>query len=110
MCYQAEKMLAEFGDKITAELRSRIETAFRDAREAVARKDAALAEQRADALGKLLKEAGTVIYAQKPGAGVYAETPAPGVHADAGGQSGEARPSGSGPRGKVVDAEYKETP
>jgi len=110
LCYQGEKMLAEFGDKITSELRGRIEAALREAKEAVAKKDAPLAEQRADALGKLLKEAGTVIYAQTPNAGVYAETQAPGVHADNGGQPGEARPSGSGPHGKVVDAEYKETP
>ncbi|HLF95511.1 MAG TPA: molecular chaperone DnaK [Methylococcaceae bacterium] len=109
MCYQAEKMLAEFGDRITAELRGRIEAALKQAREAVAKKDAALAEARAEALGKLLKEAGTVIYAQTPGAGVYAETPAPGVQPEMGRQPGEPRPSGSGPRGKVVDAEYRET-
>ena len=29
MCYQAEKMLADFGSKITAELRGRIEAALR---------------------------------------------------------------------------------
>jgi molecular chaperone DnaK len=98
LCYQGEKMLAEFGDRITPDLRARIEAALKQAREAVAKKDAALAEQRAEALGKLLKEAGTVIYAQTPGAGVYAETPAPGVQA-----------GGAGPRGKVVDAEYRET-
>ncbi|HEY6096311.1 MAG TPA: molecular chaperone DnaK [Gallionellaceae bacterium] len=109
MCYQAERMLADFGEKITAELRGRIEAALRETREAIVKKDAPLAEQRAEALGKLLKEAGTVIYAQTPGAGVYAETQAPGVQPNMGKPAGEARPSGSGPRGKVVDAEYKES-
>jgi molecular chaperone DnaK len=108
LCYQAERLLTEHADKIPGELRGRIEAALREAKDAVGEKDAPHAEQHADALGKLLKEAGTVIYAQTPGAGVYAETPAPGVPPDVGGQNREARPSGSGPRGRVVDAEYKE--
>ena len=102
-CYQAERMLADFSDKITAELKGRIEAALRETRSALAQRDAKLATERAEALQKLMKEAGAVIYAQTPGAGIYAETPAPGT------PSGEARPSGPGPRGRVVDAEYHET-
>ena len=102
-CYQAERMLADFSDKITAELKGRIEAALRETRGALAQRDAKLATERAEALQKLMKEAGAVIYAQTPGAGIYAETPAPGT------PSGEARPSGAGPRGRVVDAEYHET-
>ncbi len=102
-CYQAERMLADFSDKITAELKGRIEAALREARGALAQRDAKLATERSEALQKLMKEAGAVIYAQTPGAGIYAETPAPGT------PSGEGRPSGSGPRGRVVDAEYQET-
>ena len=101
-CYQAEKMLADFSDKITAELKGRIEQALRETRAALASRDAGLASRRADALQKLTKEAGAVIYSQKPGAGVYAQTPAPGVG------PAQPRPSGSGPSGRVVDAEYHE--
>src|SRR5512145_2415423 len=50
LCYEAEKMLAEFSDKLTAELRGRVEAALRDTREAVRKKDAAAAAERADAL------------------------------------------------------------
>ena len=103
LCYQAEKTLAEFGDKLTAELKGRIETARRETHEAVARKDAGLAKQKAEELRKHLQEAGVVIYAQTPGAGVYKETVVPPP-------TGEARPSGAGPRGRVVDAEYREKP
>ncbi len=106
VCYEAERMLAEFADKLTAELRGKIESTLREAREAVARRDAPVATERAESLKKVLKEAGTVIYAQTPGAGVYAQTPYPGPEPKPG--TGEARPSGSGPRGRVVDAEYKE--
>ena len=105
-CYQAERTLADFGDKLTAELKGRIEAALREVKEALTRRDAQLATERAEALQKVLKEAGAVIYAQQPGAGVYAQTPYPGQQAET---EGEAKPSGSGPRGRVVDAEYKET-
>jgi len=111
-CYEAEKMLANFGDKLTEELRKRIESSLRDTREALVKKDAGLATERAEALKKVLQEAGAVIYAQAPGApkaGPYAETPGPQAQPEVGAAGGEARPSGSGPRGRVVDAEYRET-
>jgi molecular chaperone DnaK len=90
MCYQAEKTVADFGDKLTDELKGRIEAARRETREAMAKKDAAAAKEKSDALGKLLKEAGAVIYAQQPDAGIYRETKIP-----------------SGAR--VVDADYRES-
>jgi molecular chaperone DnaK len=102
LCYEAEKMLAEFSDKLTAELRGRIEAAVRDAREAVRKKDAASAKERTEALRNLLKEAGVVIYAQSPEApkrGAYAETKWPGGEAEA----------GAGPGARVVDAEFRES-
>lgn len=110
-CYQAEKMLAEFGEKLTAELRGKIEAALRETREALAKKDVALATQRSEALQTLLQEAGVVIYSQTPSAGIYAQTPysGPTPPPNVGGPTDEARPSGSGARGRVVDAEYKET-
>ena len=112
-CYEAEKLLANFAEKMTEDLRKRIETALRETKEALLKKDAPLATTRAEALKKVLQEAGAVLYAQSgqaPKGGPYAETrwegpePAPNV----GASTGESRPSGSGPRGKVVDAEYKE--
>lgn len=98
-CYQADRLIADFSEKLTAELRDRIRAAARDTREAISRKDARLATQRAEALQKLLKEAGVVIYAQQPGAGIYAEQKVPGAQSS-------AQPGG---RTKVVDAEFHET-
>ena len=102
LCYQAEKTLADFGDKLTEEMRNRIGTARREVREAITRHDAELAKSRSEALGKVLKEAGAVIYAQTSGSGPYRHTVVPPP-------SGEARPSGSGPGGRVVDADFRET-
>ena len=59
-------------------LKGRIQTAMRETKEAFARKDAPAALEKAEALRKLLKEAGAVIYAQTPSAGPYAETKYPG--------------------------------
>lgn len=108
MCYQAEKLLADFSDKLTDDLKKRLESALRDTREALSKHDAALATQRAEELEKVIKEAGTAVYSQTPGAptsGPYAHHEAP----DMSGAGGEAKPSGSGPRGKVVDADYTES-
>ena len=104
VCYQAEKMLAEFADKLTDEMKGQIEQGLRETREALSKKDAELARQRSEALSHVLKEAGVVIYSQTPDAsGGYKE-----VKTDSGAAS-EARPSGSGPRGRVVDADYEES-
>ena len=107
VCYQAEKMLADFGDKLSDEMKQNIEEGIRDTRAALSMKDAELAKQRGDALAEILKEAGAVIYGQTPREsekkGPYryvkmGDEPPPG-----------GRPSGSGPRGRVVDADYEES-
>jgi len=112
-CYEAEKMLANFADKLTDELKKRIELALRETKEALIKKDVALTAERAEALKKVLKEAGAALYAQSGQAqkgGPYAETrwEGPEPPPDIGAATGEPRPSGSGPRGRVVDAEYRE--
>ena len=101
ICYQGERTLADFGAKLSEELRRRIETALRETREALSKKDAVLASHKADALKTVLQEAGQVLYAQAP-------QPGPQPRPDVGAPTGEARPTGSGPGGRVVDAEYHE--
>lgn len=98
-CYEAEKLLAEYAAKLTADLKQRIETALRETKEALLKKDAALASEGAQALKKVLKEAGTVLYTQTGKAqkgGPYVETRWEGQQPSA-------------PQGKVVDAQYRET-
>ncbi|MDX1253456.1 MAG: molecular chaperone DnaK [Gammaproteobacteria bacterium] len=92
VCYQAEKTLAEFGAKLSDELRNRIEAKLRDTREALLKHDVALASERAEELKKVLQEVGTTIYAQ------------PSEPSAQTGASGASRP-----QGKVVDAEYRES-
>jgi molecular chaperone DnaK len=99
VCYQAERTLADFGDKLTADLRQRLESALRDTREALSKREAAPATERAEALKRVLQEAGGTLYTQATQTG-----PQPG----GGTTSGEGRPGGAGSHGRVVDAEYKE--
>ncbi len=105
-CYEAEKLLASFSEKLTDELKKRIETSLRETKEALLKKEVTAATERAEALKKVLQEAGAVIYSQSAQAGKpYAQTrwegpePPPNVGA----------PTGAPPHGKVVDAEYKES-
>jgi molecular chaperone DnaK len=97
--WQAERMLADFGEKLPEETRRRIEAGMRATREAASKRDARLAAERAAALKKDLQEAGAAVYAQAAAPRPPPSPPPPG---------GEARPTGSGPGGKVVDAEYQE--
>jgi molecular chaperone DnaK len=101
VCYQVERLLADCGAKLTNEQRQGLEAALHDTREAVAKRDAHLATERAESLKRRLQEAGAAIYAQAAEAG---SQPRP----DVGATTGEARPTGPGPGGRVVDADYRE--
>jgi molecular chaperone DnaK len=94
VAYEGDKTLAEFGDKISPDLRARIQKAIADTKEACAKRDPALASQRADTLKQALQEVGKVVYAQATAA--------------AGPQPGGTPSAGGGGREKVVDAEYTE--
>jgi len=96
LCYEAEKTVADFGNKLTDEVKKRINAARQATRDAIAKKDAQAVKERSEELRTVLKEAGTMIYAQQPEAGMYKQTVVP-------------PPPGSSRAGRVVDAEYKES-
>lgn len=100
--YQGERTLADFGAKLSDDLRRRVETALRETREALSKRDAVLASQKAETLKTVLQEAGQTLYAQAP-------QPGPQPRPDVGASTGEARPAGTAAGGRVVDAEYRET-
>jgi molecular chaperone DnaK len=102
VCYQAERTLADFAAQLSDDLKNRIDQALRETREALTKKDAALASERAETLKTVLQEVGKTIYAQ-------ATQAPPHRQPDVSPPTGEARPAGAGPQGRVVDAEYEET-
>jgi molecular chaperone DnaK len=97
VAYQAEKLLADYGEKLSADQKTKIESALRETREAVSKRDSGLGVERSEALKRILQEAGATLYAESAQAG---REPQP--------SAAQARPTGSGPHGRVVDAEYKE--
>lgn len=106
ICYQGEKMLADFANKLDDAAKDKIQAAIKETKEAIAGKNADEAMVKAEALSKVLQEAGAGIYAQSQQGQAQSSEPHPEPNVGAG--AGEARPSGSGPRGKVVDAEFHE--
>ncbi len=105
LIYQAEKMLADFDDKLTDELRTKIQQGMNETREAVNKKDAELAAEKSSSLADVLKEAGVVIYSQQPDAGIYSERK---VDTGADRSQASTQTSTSAPHEKVVDADYEE--
>ncbi len=98
ICYQGERFVADFGEKIPAGQRAPIEQQIRDLKAAVAAKDADKAMAAADVLKKQLQEAGAALYAQAQPVGAPPGA-APGPR--------EGQPPGQAPQGRVVDAEYR---
>jgi len=101
ICYQGERFLADFGEKLTAAQRAPVEQHLKDLKTAIAAKKATECTRLAEALKKQLQEAGAALYAQaRPAA-------APQGAAT---ESADREPVGQGAHGRVVDAEYREKP
>ncbi len=100
VCYEAERLLADYGDKLESELRTKIEAQLKMTKEAVQNRDVSLAGERSDALKELLKKAGSTIYAQSQGEGAKTAQTS---------YQGTENKGGETPYERVVDADYRET-
>jgi molecular chaperone DnaK len=97
LAHSVKKSLAEFGDKVGADERSKIEAALKELEEAIKGDDKARIEAKTEALAKA---------SQKLGERMYAEAQAAG--ADAGAQGAQAGGAGKKAEENVVDAEFTE--
>ncbi|MEM2909578.1 MAG: molecular chaperone DnaK [Nitrososphaerota archaeon] len=86
LIYTIEKGLKDFGDKVPSDVRSRVEEALKNLKDALAGKDVQEIKKRMEELKKVAQEMGAVIYQQTQ-------------------QSTQQGPSSSGSR--TVDADYK---
>lgn len=93
ICYECERMLADYGDKIDARLRGEIEAKLKETKEAVEKRDAENAAQRSEGLKEVMKKAGSVIYSQTQG---QPQSGATNVGSD----------QKNAPYERVVDADY----
>jgi len=64
ICYEAERLLADYGEKLDPVLRGKIEVKLKEAKEAVQSSEIESATERAEALKELMKQAGSAIYGQ----------------------------------------------
>ena len=107
LVHSVKKSVTEYGDKVDADEKGKIEAALKEAEELLKDKDASkeAMEAKAEALGKAAQKLGEVMYAQ-------AQKDAEAASAAAGGGDG-AGPGAAGGAGgkheeKVVDAEFTE--
>ncbi|MFN9909666.1 MAG: Hsp70 family protein, partial [bacterium] len=99
LIYQAEKQLAELGDKVGAEDKSKVESFTNDLKDAVEKDDTA-------GMRSTLEQLQQALYAA--GASVYQQAGADGATASAEGQGGNGASAGAG-SDDVIDAEFTES-
>ncbi len=97
--YQIRKQLEEHGDKVSSELRGRIESAINDVEARVKQDDAEAIKRAVNQLNTTAQEMGKAIY-EKMGAAGAAGRPTPGAAAE------ERGKAGAGPE-EIIDAEYE---
>ncbi len=104
--YEAEKNLKEFGDKISAEVKSEIEKEVQKTKDVVAKAEASAAELKAatDSLMQAMMKIGEAMNAAGGASGATS-----GGDSTAGAGAGDSSASGADDKKeKVVDAEYEE--
>ena len=102
LVHSVNKSLSEYGDKIGADEKGKIEAAVKDAEELLKQKDAAKdkLEAKAEELAKAAQKLGELMYAQ-------AQAASGGAPGGAGGAAGADAGGGKADE-KVVDAEFTE--
>jgi molecular chaperone DnaK len=107
LVHSVKKSVTEYGDKVDAGEKGKIEAALKEAEDLLKDKDAAkdALEAKAEALGKAAQKLGEIMYAQ-------AQKDAEAASASAAGGAGAGGGAGQGAGGKqdekVVDAEFTE--
>ena len=99
MAYQAEKVLADNGDKIPAEVKSEVESKLEELKTAAKGSDVAALRKSMDEFNDALQKVGQHIYTDASAEGAGAASGAAPAGAGAGAKAHE---------GEVVDADYRE--
>jgi molecular chaperone DnaK len=111
LCYQLERNLGEFKEKLDDATKRDIEGKIKSTRAAIEANDAARIKTEMDALMAASHKMAEKMYQSAGGPGAAGPTPG-GPSAGAGSSAGEATgggPTAAGDKGKVVDAEFEES-
>jgi molecular chaperone DnaK len=107
LAYQTEKTLAEYKEKLPADVVSTIEAKLKDLKEVLSKGETDAIKKASDDLMQASQKMGEALYQGVAGAEAGAAPPPPGAGASANpGASDSGTSSGDG---DVIDAEYKET-
>jgi molecular chaperone DnaK len=107
LAYQAEKALADAGDKVPAELRTDIEAKVKAVRDAIASNDLDAMKRAHDDLAASIQKIGEAVYAQSQQAQPGSGEPHAGNGDGGTPETGAGTGAGAG-SDDVVDAEFKE--
>jgi len=100
LVYQAEKQLAELGDKVSADDKAKVESFTKELKEAIEKDDT-------DTMKSVLEQLQQALYAA--GASVYQNAGADGAGAAPGGNGNGAGAAASSAADDVIDAEFTES-
>jgi molecular chaperone DnaK len=103
--YQAEKMLKDAGDKLSASDKAPIESAIENLKRAIEKNDTAEMKRTMEALNTAQHKAAEAMYRAANAAGAGGGAGASGAH---GGEAGGGSTAGGGDKGDVIDAEVVE--
>ena len=103
--YQAEKMLKDAGDKLSASDKAPIESAIENLKRAIEKNDTAEMKRTMEALNTAQHKAAEAMYRAANTAGAGGGAGASGAH---GGEAGGGSAAGGGDKGDVIDAEVVE--
>lgn len=101
--YQSRKMVEEYGDKVDADTKKKIEDCIKEVEEARKEGDAAVITKKIEMLNKAVQEIGTKIYQE-----AAAKGQADGAGTGAGGAGGNPFGKTGMPGEDILDAEFKE--
>jgi len=108
MVHSVRKSLSEHGDKLDASEKESIETALKEAEEAIKGEDKAAIDAKSEALMTASQKLGEKVYAEQAAAAAAAGGAAPGGEAPNAEAGASAGASSKAADDNVVDAEFKE--
>jgi molecular chaperone DnaK len=106
MTYEVEKNSKEWSDKLSPELKTKLESAVERARKALRGDDMNEIRAAQEELNRTFSEAGQSFYAQSQGAGAPPGGES-GPTGSTGGQAGQPGATGQAPNEDVVEADYE---
>ena len=107
LVYSTEKLIKDMGDKVPADMKTKIEEQVGVLKKAIESNDVDQIKKETETLQNLQNELSQKLYAQSSAAGQQGQQAGPGAGAAGGQQAGGAQQGDSGGDDDVIDAEFE---